>query len=196
MPAHFAGRRRDQGFVAHLIHAQPPLFADQRLDDGVASVAMPDLVAVGLLLDQQALGFQLVDDALACLERGHAVVWQSRHVHAAVLVHAVEDLQPVALPDLVIHRVMAWRHLERARAEVFLHRIVGDDRQLAPDERQQRGLTHQVPVSLVLWVDGDARVSEHRLGPDGGDAHLPAAFHRVAHVIEGVLMLLPLDLEV
>ena len=196
MPAHLAGLRRRDGLVAHLGHLQPPLLADQRLDDRVASVAVADLVRVGLLFDQQALRLQLLDDALACSERRHSVVGEAGHVHAAVFVHGVDDLEAVPLPDLVVHRVVPGRDLQRAGAEVLLHRVVGDYRQPAADERQGRRLAGQVLVALVVRVHGDSRVRKHRLRPDGRDGHEPAFLHRVVDEVERVLVLLPLDLEV
>ncbi len=157
---------------------------------------MADLVRVRLFLHQQALRHEVVDNALTSLERGQAVVRQPRHIHAAVLVHAVDDFQPVTLTDLVVHRVVAGRDLERAGAEVFLHRIVGDDRELASDERQHRGLAHQLPVSVVVRVDGDPRVGEHRFGPHRGYDHVAVILDRISDEVESVLVLLPFDLEI
>ena len=50
-----------------------------------------------------------------------------------------------------------------------IDQLVDDDRDLAIHQRQLDGLAVQVEVALVLGVDGDGGVAEHRLGPRGGD---------------------------
>src|SRR5258708_16309672 len=72
MPAHLAGCRGRQRFVAHSLHAQPPLVADQRLDHRVTPVAVADLVRVRLLLDQESLRLSIRDDPPPRLARGPA----------------------------------------------------------------------------------------------------------------------------
>ena len=196
VPPHLPRLGRGEGLVAHGLHAQPPLLADQRLDDCVASVAVADLVRVGLLPDEKALRLQVLDHALARLECGEAVVGEAGHVHAAVGVHPVDDLEPVPLADVVVHRVVARRDLERARAEILFHRVVSDDGQLATDQRKHRGLTDLVLVTIVRRVHRDAGVGEHRLGAHRGDDHLAPALNRIADAVEHVVVLLPLDLEV
>jgi hypothetical protein len=50
----------------------------------------------------------------------------------AVSVEDVEDREPVAQADLVVDLVMGGGDLERARAELRIHRGIGDDRQSRP----------------------------------------------------------------
>ena len=76
-------------------------------------------------------------------ERRQAVVGKAGHVHAPVRVHAVDDLELVALADVVVHRVVAGRDLQRAGAEVLLDGLIADDGQPASDQRQDRGLSDQ-----------------------------------------------------
>src|SRR5438105_11732824 len=68
VPANLARLAGRDGAVPHLFHSEPPLLADERLDDRVAPVAMADVVRVELLLQQQAVLPQVFDDQLACLE--------------------------------------------------------------------------------------------------------------------------------
>ena len=157
---------------------------------------MADLVRVRLFLDQESLCFEVANNELPRLERRQAVVRQTRHVHPSVEVHAVDDLEVVALADLVVHRVVAGRDLERPGAEVLLHCIVGDDGQLPSHQRQDRGLADDRLVAGVGRVHRDARVGEHRLGPDGRDHHLAAAFNRVADEVQRVVVLFPFHFEV
>ncbi len=75
--------------------------------------------------------------------------------------------------------------------------VVGDDLQLAPDDRQDRGLADQALVALVFRVHRDRDVGEHRLRTDGGDGDRAAARgQRIVDVVERVGDLALLDLEV
>ena len=196
VPADLARFARCDGAVAHLLHAEPPLLADERLDDGVAPVAVPHVVGVRLFLEQQALLLQVFDDQLAGLDAGQSVVAEARDVHAAVEVHAVDDLEVMALPDLVVHRVVPWRDLERARAEFRIHRLVSHDRHLAADQGEDRRLAGDVAIARIVGVHRDSGVGEHRLGADRGNGHVPPTLYRIFDEVEDVVVLLPLDLEV
>ena len=55
VPPNLARIRSCERLVAHLVHLQPPLLADQRLDDRVAAVAVTDLVGIRLFLDEEPL---------------------------------------------------------------------------------------------------------------------------------------------
>ena len=79
--------------------------------------------------------------------------------------------QLVPLADLEVVEVVRRRDLHRARALLGIGILVGDDRDLAPDQRQRHlgaGL-HQRRVALVLGMHGNRRVAQHRLRPRGGD---------------------------
>ena len=91
----------------------------------------------------------------------------------------------------------AGRDLQRAGAELGLDVLVGDDLQAAADDRQDHGLPHQPLVAVVVRVDGDRGVAQHRLGAHGGDGdRAVAGRERVVDVVEGVGGLAVLDLEV
>src|SRR5438093_1632265 len=115
---------------------------------------------------------QVFDDQLASLDARQSVVAKAGDVHAAVEVHAVDDLEVTALPDLVVHRIVSWRDLERARAEVRIHSLIGDDRQLAADQGEDRGLAGDVAIARIVGMHRDSRIGEHRLGADRGDGHV------------------------
>jgi hypothetical protein len=92
---------------------------------------------------------------------------------------------------------VARRDLQRARAEVGAHVVVGDDRQPAIDEGQDRHAPDEVRVALVLGVHRHRGVSEHRLRAHGGHDELAVAVgQRVGDVVERVGDLAVLDLEV
>ena len=106
-------------------------------------------------------------------------------------------LEPVRAADLEVVRVVAGRDLQRAGAELGLDVLVGDDLQPPADDRQDRHLADQPRVAVVVRVDGDRRVGQHRLRPHGGDRQRAVAgLERVVDVVEGVGDLALLDLEV
>jgi hypothetical protein len=103
----------------------------------------------------------------------------------------------VAVADLKVVRVVARRDLQRARPELRPDVLVRDDLKAPADERQDRVFADQSLVALVIRMDGDRRVGEHRLRPHGGDRdRARAGLERVVDVIERVHNRDVLDLEV
>src|SRR6266581_3766222 len=70
VPDYFPGSACGDRAVAELLHLQPPLLADQRLDDRVAPIAVAHVVRVGLLLDEMTAFLQVRDHELARLDPG------------------------------------------------------------------------------------------------------------------------------
>lgn len=112
-----------------------------------------------------------------------------------VLVHDRDGGQVVALADLEVVRIVGGRHLDGAGAELGIDVLVGDDRDGAVGQRQLDELADEVLVPLVLRVDGDGGVTEHRLGTGGGDDNglVPVP---VLHGDQLAVVVLVLDLDV
>jgi hypothetical protein len=115
----------------------------------------------------------------------------------------VEDVDlgtVVALADLEVVGVVSGRDLDRTGAEGRIDVLVGYDRDLPADEREDDGGAHDVAVALVVRVHGHARVAEHRLGPGGCDRDVVAPAcrlgERVAEVPQVAVEVLVLDLDV
>jgi hypothetical protein len=82
-------------------------------------------------------------------------------------------------------------------APVRLDVLVGDDLQLASDEGEDRLLADQPAVPLVVRMDGDGGVGEHRLRTHGRNRDRPGSGgQRVVDVVERVADIALLDLEV
>ena len=114
-----------------------------------------------------------------------------------VLADHAELLEPVPAPDVEVVGVMTGGDLQRPGAELRLDVVVGDDLQPAPDDRQDRLLADQPAVAVIVGMDGDRGVGEHRLGADRGDRHCARSRRQgVVDVVEGVGDLAILDLEV
>ena len=177
------GRDRRRG---QLVHRHEPLQRDQRLDALARAVAEGHGVGVGLAVADEALRIERGDDLLARLLHGEARVVGARlGRHAPVLADDRDLVELVAAADLEVVGVVAGRDLQGAGAEVGLDVVVGDDRQVAPDEGQHRRLADEVAVALVLGVDRDRGVGQHRLRAHGGDHDLAVAVReRVGDVEE------------
>ena len=145
-----------------------------------------------------ALLAQRLDDGRARLEHGHArEALAGRRGHAPVLADRGDLLEPVGAADLEVVGVVARGDLQRTGAELGLDVGVRDDPQAAADERENRGLADQSGVAVVVRVDRDRGVGEHRLRPCGGDGERAvAALERVVDVVERVGDLGLLDLKI
>ena len=178
------------------LHLYKPLRAEHRLNDLAAAVAAADIVAVGLDLDEIALLLQIGDDGLARLVAIHAVVLAAVY-YPAVLVDALYLLQIMAQTDLIVVGVVAGGHLNGAGAEAKLNVIVGDDGELAPDEREYRVFADKMLIFFIGGVYGDAAVAQHGLGAGGGnDELLIGVFDGVSDMPEAAGDVLILDLRV
>ena len=96
----------------------------------------------------------------------------------------------VALADLEVVEVVRGRDLDRARALLGIGIFVGDDRDQAADQRQPNLAADQMLIALVVGMDRDRGVAEHRLGPRRGDRHplagllAVAVHHRIVEIVE------------
>ena len=158
---------------------------------------MPHGAHVGLGPLEVAGIAQRVDDALARLEAVEPAEVAGVLVHQAALVHHHHVRQVVALGGPEIVRVVSRGHLHRPGAELGVHGLVGDDRDLAPQEREDRALPEQLRIAPVLGMDRHGGVAEHGLGARGGHRHEPlGALDRVADEPQGAGHLLVVDLLV
>ncbi len=89
--------------------------------------------------------------------------------NAALLVEHADTCQAVPVADFEIVEVMRRRDLDRARALFRIGIGIGDNGNPASHQRQDHMLADQRGVALVVRIDRDAAVAEHRLGPCGSD---------------------------
>src|SRR3712207_332151 len=136
--------------------------------------------------------------------RRHTRYWRdwssdvcSSDLHPRVLVDDRYVRQVVALAHRVVGGVVRGRHLHRARAELGVYELVGDDGNLAVDDGEYQRPADKVGVTLVLRADGDGRVAEHRLGARRRHRQAAAgALDGVLQVVELPGLRLLLDLQV
>ena len=149
----------------HLLTVHPPLRLQHRLDHVLGTRAQAESHRVVRLAAVQPLLVQRLDDRAARGEPLHpfkrvpALV-----VHEPVLGEHVDKLEIVPFPRREIVRVVRRRDLNRARAEGHVHELrVRDDRYAPPVERMDQVLTVDAFIAIVIGVDRDRGVSEHRL---------------------------------
>ena len=102
------------------------------------------------------------------------------------------------LAHLEVHRVVGWRDLQRAGAELRVNGFVAHHRDDAAHDGQDDVATPDAVVAWVVGVDGYAGVAQHRLRAGGGDGHGPVGviLQRVADVVELSVHVLVVNFQV
>ena len=163
-----AATDRVTGGLGHRRNLDPPLHAQPRLDRLTAALGVPDAVQIGAFLgDDAAVLGQRLTHRIACLEPVQAVELRSGARDPAGGVHDGGHRQVVPQADLEVVGIVGRGHLDRAGAELRIYVAVGDDHDVALQERVRKRGADQVPVALVVGVHRDRGVAEHGLDPGG-----------------------------
>ena len=184
-----AGRVEAEFPFAHLLPAVLPLLEAAPPERPVGQRAHPHEPLVGEAVldgDAGALGAPERHPAVGHrfqqpggVERGHRLVPRpvavetpeglgNEVVQGGVVPHHIHRGEAVPLPDLEVVRVVGGGDLQAAGAELPVHALVGDHRDLAVGERQPDALPHEGPVPRVLRVHRDRHIAEERLRAGGG----------------------------
>ena len=141
-----------------------------------------------------------LDDRLAALLAGHAGELAIALDDHRVLVEDIDLRKVVGLTHGVIVGVVGRSNLNEAGTEVGVDMPILKDGNLAIDDGELDGLTHEGGLLGILRGNGDARVAEHGLGARGGDDDVVLAVdrlgQRVAQVPQMALLVLVLGLVV
>ena len=160
-----AGDRVD-GRLRESLRSDPPLLGEEGLDDRSRSIAT---TARHLIVDnfaEKALIAEIANNGLARLGDCHSAVGLGRGLDdAAAPVDDRQGLEPAAPATLKVVEVVPRRHLHRARSKFGIDEAVGDDGNLPARQRHAHLLADELPVALVVGVNGDAGVAEHGLRP-------------------------------
>ena len=183
-----------------LVDGHEPLLRQPRLKRGVATVAVHDGVIEVLDVIEQVVLLEPLDDGLAALVAVHAGELAVALNNHRVLIEDIDLRQVVGLTHSIVVRVVSRGDLDKAGAKVGIDVPILKDGDLAVDDRELDGLTHEGGLLGVLRGDGDARVTEHGLGARGGDDDVVLAVNRlgqrVAQVPQVALLVLVLGLVV
>ncbi len=159
-----------QSLVGHPLHADEPLVGKVGLDDGMATVAVTDVMLDVLHLHQQAKLVQVLDHELPGLFRLQATIFL-RHVlvQRAIRIQYIDRLQVVAFAALIVVGVVGRGDLHHAGAELAVDKSVGDDRDVPTGQRKVQHLADNRLVALVIRMHGHRLVAEHGLRTGGCD---------------------------
>src|SRR5215218_2359407 len=192
------------GWFGERPHRTPPLLREPRLDDCSAPVAMPDPESIRANTAEKPQAFQLLHDRLAGFLTAHPLERTACVVDRTVRVHDVDRIEAEPASYLEVVGVMRGGDLEDAGSELGIHVLVGEDLYLPLDERHPYLSSDEVQVTLVLRVDDERHVAEHRFWTRGEDlgvvftvgALALAVNEGVANAVELALHILVVDLEV
>ena len=119
------------------------------------------------------------NDPLACFEpvdaeqvRRNAIVRVSAVGHGAVRRHDDRHRELVSLADLEIVGIVRRRDLDDAASERWIDVLVGDDRDPDVGDRNQDVAPDEILESLVVGVNRERNVAEHRLRARGRDGQV------------------------
>ena len=182
-----------------------PLVGQPGLDDDARTIAKGRCDNAVLDTLQSALGLEQIDHAFAARKPvetdefgGDQAVGGLHHIGLGIEhVEHVGGRKPRALADLEIVEVMPRRDLDRARPELGIGVVVGDDRDQTAGERQPHLFADQCGVAFVGRIHRDRHIGEHRFGSRRRDADVPRPVgKRIAQVPELALQFARFDLEI
>ena len=154
-------------------------------------------MGMGLDLFQVAARFQVGHDRLSGLVPVQPGIPAAIRSHVGGFVQAFHNGQPVALAHLKVVGVVGRGNLHHTGAKIHVHIGIGHNGDLFVHQRQQHLFALQVPVALVVRVNGHRRVPQHGLGPGGGKHQAFVCTHNgVFQVPEKALLVLILHLGV
>mmetsp|Transcript_6006 Transcript_6006/g.16951 ORF Transcript_6006/g.16951 Transcript_6006/m.16951 type:complete len:738 (+) Transcript_6006:755-2968(+) len=164
------GRNRSLGDV---LDVHPPLGLEHGLDDVPATLAESEVHGVAPHAVVPAFGGQILANAQARLVAGQTRELRDDIGNAPVVGQHIEELQlGMTLCALIVVGIVGRGDLDASRPKVHLHQLaVQHDREPYVPVRVMYELAVEVPVALVIRVDGHRRVRQHRLQPGRGDAH-------------------------
>ncbi|MNE52019.1 hypothetical protein D3C80_1466750 [compost metagenome] len=153
---------RDGGFGQRL-HLNEPLGGQVRLNHCAGALAVSNLVHMVLNGDQNTLLLQISNDILAAFAAVLTLVRSGFLIHNAAFVHHINLRQVMAQTYLEVVRIMGRGDLHRTAAEFLLYIIIGNNRNLTADDRQNQSFTDQVFIAFILGMHRYRCIAQHRL---------------------------------
>src|SRR5690606_27061367 len=183
---------RLDGLFRQLGGVHIPLVRQPRLDRNAGAISVRDHVRIRLDFFEQPLGLEIGNDALSRLEAVEPAVGLRRVlVDARLGVEDVDHRQIVPTANLEVVEVVRRGDLDRAGPLLRIGILIRNDRNLTPDQRQHHRLADEVLVAFVIGVNGNGRITEHRLwtGCSNDNIARRVVLQRIAKVPEVALHL-------
>src|SRR5215203_4856913 len=124
---------------------------------------MPDPEGVRTDTTEEPQPVQLLHYRLAGLLAAHTLERTTSVVDRPVRIHDVDRIQAKPAAYLEVVGVMRRGDLEDTRTELGIYVLVGEDLYLSLDERHHYPAPDEIFVPLILRVDDERHVAEHRL---------------------------------
>ena len=174
------------------------MIRNHRLNDFTAALRARHVELVGFLLNDQAGGFHIGPQLLAALEAVQAGIGTAVGVDARLAVENADHLKVETLADGVIVGIVGRGDFERTGAELAIDVVVGDNRHRAVEDGHQHLAADEMPVTLVLRVDGHGGIAQDGFWARGGhrDEFIRVVRQTVLEVIQETRFLRILHLEV
>ena len=180
------------------VHRHEPLIGQHRLDDLAGAPAARHHHPVRLLFGHEPRRTQVREHRLArhvaveapILRRGVVVDLRFQR-------EDFERFETMPPADLVVIEIVRGGDLHGARAERLIDGRIGKHRDATAGQRQLDLFADKTSVTLVVGIDRDGNVAEHRFGPRGGDRDKASAVdERIADLPELADFLFLLHLEI
>ncbi len=152
-----------------LVDRHEPLLGQPGLKRRVAAVAVHDGMVVVLHVIEQPVFLEPCHHGLTALVAAHAAESAVTFDHMGRFVEDVDLLKTVALAHGVVVGVVSWGDLHEARTETGIDVEIGEDGDIAIDDRKLHRGADELVLVVVLRTDRNTRVSEHGLGTRGGN---------------------------
>src|SRR5262249_30335982 len=130
----------------------------------------------------ETLSRQVFQDALPRLKAVESGIRGARlGCHFAVLINDYHLWQLVTKPTFEVVEVMRGSYLDRAASKLRAGEVVGDQRDLSPNQREHYCLSEKMGVSLVSRIHRDCGIAEHCFRASSGNHNVTRpVFERVA----------------
>ena len=158
--------RFGQGF-----HFEEPLFGNEGFHGGAAAVAMTHGVNMNFFFAAETQFFQFFQHGFAAFIAVHTGVFAAGVGHFRVEVDNFHLRKVMAEADFKVVGVMEGRDLHNAGTEGLIHIFIGDNGDFLAGDGHQHGFAHIVAVTVVLGIDGESRIAEHRFRTGRGHGH-------------------------
>ena len=164
----------------------------------MTSVVCSNGMAVRNDLDEQSKLIQLVYDCLSRLIAIHSLVFAAVCIYGRIVVHDIDFRQVVTLTNLEIVRVVSRRYLNAARSKLHINVFVRNDGYLPVGKRQFQHFSDNIFIALIVRINGNGGISEHRLGACCCYLHKSAvlAHNGIIYMPEKSVLFLVLNLRI
>ncbi|MNC08438.1 hypothetical protein D3C75_560260 [compost metagenome] len=147
--------------------------------------------------DQNTLLLQIRRDGLTAFTPVLTLVRSCFFVHRTALIHYVDLRQIVPLTYLEVIWIMSWRDLNRTAAKLFIYILVSDNWNLPADNRQDQRFADQIFITIILRMNSNCRITQHRLRTCGRYSDMSAAiFKWVTQMVQMTVNFLIFNLDI